>query len=487
MERTKLAETIFFHSLSPVNENSQFQRGKVDIFYKEQNPNGTRFTEVAFQETLRNIGGIPVVGYWNSYLGDFEGHNKEKGKPPTVPLGFVSETPNTSFTEKTHADGSKHLYATVDVLIWAKRYEYAKEVITGQKGQSMEIDPEDYEGEFVKVGGKDVFEFSKASISALCILGDSYKPAFEASKFYSLGEESFKDFQLQFSLMKEAYKNEGGTKMLNFRLSHDDIRTKLYRAINPMDDEGYMVYDFSVARIYDEYAVIYHYDTETMYRQYYAKQDNTNTISLGERVQVDMVDLTKTEQEKLDFEKSETEKTLAEVNSKIEDYEKQIEELNGKMEESSKSITEFEQKVKELDEAIVKEKTDYENNQSEIQKELEELKVDFTAKEQEITELAEQVTEYEKLKVEILNAQKEEVLRNYETMVSAELIEEIRTDFEKMSVEDIENKLAISYAKEQMAKSKINTDNSLIAGITNYTKSSKRQLTPAEELLLNGK
>ena len=110
--------------------------GKVRAFYKYSNRNGSYITDSYAEKLAKSAYNKPVIGYYDVYQQDFQGH---EGPEKAKAYGFV--IPNSlTWTDHLDEDGITRSYATYEILVWAKYWEEASKLFT--KTQSMEIDPE---------------------------------------------------------------------------------------------------------------------------------------------------------------------------------------------------------------------------------------------------------------------------------------------------------------------------------------------------------
>ena len=101
---------------------------------------------------------------------------------------------------------------------------------------------------------------------------------------------------------------------------------------------------YSICSVYDEYAIAYDYENNRYVRAYYTKNDEDDSISLGEVVEVYIVDVTESEKKTLDtiqainggsFEKAD------EIYSKNEELTNQVSTLEGQVSEFQTQVETF--------------------------------------------------------------------------------------------------------------------------------------------------
>lgn len=190
----------FESSLSHLREiNSSFDAGVLQVAYHGRNRNGSAISKAAFERSMDTIWNCPVVCNYDRETDTIGSHDVElvekDGKMclvnVTQPVGVVPESAATYWKEVEEADGTKHEYLCVDVLLWKRQEAYRKIVGEENVSQSMEISVK--EGELID----DVLNINRFEFTAFCLLG-SAEPCFESA---SLELFSRNDFQRQFSEM----------------------------------------------------------------------------------------------------------------------------------------------------------------------------------------------------------------------------------------------------------------------------------------------
>lgn len=468
--------------------DSQKSKGRVRIFYREQNRNGTYITEEFANYLLQSLPGTPVVGEYDSEKGDFTQHT---GIEATKSYGFVPPNPNFAWETHLDPDGVERDYACADVILWTGRYQEASEIIGKQ--HSMELDPDTIDGNWKIERGLPIFTFTKAEFFGLCILGDDVSPCFEGSSFYAL-EESKKELIKQ---LREEYKfnlklfetenNKGGDLMaygkINFKLSHGDIYNKIWDAVNPnYNEDGGWAYTAGIVNVYDDYALIREYNDEgKSYRVTYTKNAD-DTISVGEKTEVFIVDVTAEEYAALQY----------------------IKEINGgsytNAENSMREIEAFKEANPEFDFADVdfaKTKKDEDEDDDDKDEDDEDFKKkkgncsledgdDETGTEDETAEFAQQIAalteENIQLKEYKANKEMEEkkaILNSYSERLEEEVIAEFTEEkLAELTSEQLEKELAYTLVKATdfslVAKNKIpnggiETESEVVRLLRNYT------------------
>ena len=235
----------------------------------------------------------PVVGFYDEEQEDFVGHATEQQI-----YGMVD--PCAEITDYVDPDdGNK--WCVCDVVLYTERPDKVGDIaqkIVGHK-QSLEIDPKTVKYTINYDSRKHFknIEFTAGSFIGLSVLGDSEKPAFTGSEFFSLNED------LISSKMKEKldilskycadrhHEKLGGTKdNMNYtefvKLSWGELSEKISSAFAKEYSEAYTY----MIDMYDDNAIfrVYYYNSgeSKLLRAFFTKEDNDITFSTVEEVHV---------------------------------------------------------------------------------------------------------------------------------------------------------------------------------------------------------
>jgi hypothetical protein len=159
---------------------------KAWIAHTGRNLNKSDFSKPILQDMIPSLANTPIVGFIevdNKNKEDFKGH--EERYIVTVDgveveylgrmYGIIPESNNARFEMKT-VDGVEREYLVADGIMFNK-FSKAKEILDRDisKYQSMELDRKSFAGTYDKAS--DSFIVTKAKFEALCILGDTKRPA----------------------------------------------------------------------------------------------------------------------------------------------------------------------------------------------------------------------------------------------------------------------------------------------------------------------
>lgn len=224
-------ELINVTPLNPLISKCQI---KVCWVGDEPNRNGSVITKETALKIANSLPGSPIVGYYNEGDGDFEEHNriidisngKWEVKDTTRPYGFVDLNAQVWFQD--YLDDDKiHTYLVTEGYIWTGQYPEANRILVNGNNQSMELDENSLNAHWAidDNTGMEFFIINDAVISKLCILGEDVEPCFEGANITKFSlDEEFN--KKIYALMKEVRKLKGGS------LNVEDLKDK-----TPVEDE----------------------------------------------------------------------------------------------------------------------------------------------------------------------------------------------------------------------------------------------------------
>ena len=274
--------------------NDVLSMARCRIFYKGKNRNSSFITEDFAEKLIATIPYTPVKGIYNAEEGDFEGHgNTTDGRI----YGIVPSEQEVDFAWEDHLDedGVTRTYACVNVLLFTGLYEEAYEIVG--KAQSMELYPPSIKGHFEIIEGLKTYMFEDACFLGLQTLGDDVEPCFEGAAFFELYNSLVDIVQT----LEKYQIDKGGKQMfkIKFKLSDNQKHEQLFQLLNPNfnEESGWLV-EYGIAAVYDEYALVVNYETQKYERVKYSKNED-DTVSIGDREEVFIVDVTASEFETL--------------------------------------------------------------------------------------------------------------------------------------------------------------------------------------------
>ena len=406
--------------------NETISKARCRIFYKGGNRNGTYITDEFAEKLLESIPYTPVKGIYDGEGEDFTDHGTKRSEGRIY--GIVPATPNLTWEEHEDEDGIRRIYACVDVLIYTSIYTEAHQIMG--KSQSMELFSPSIKGDWKIINGKKYYVFSEGCFLGLQALGDSVEPCFEGAAFFSLYED-LKKMVTQIEKYNLNLHN-GGKKMLNYKLSDNAKFNAIWSLLNVnyTDEAGWLI-EYDICEIYDEYAVVRNYSEGIFERVYYTKNDETDSVELGERVRCYIMDVTETEKtalkvlhglnnntyEKVDENYS---AALTEIDAKNEELQNKITEINSLTETYNAEKSENESKIGELNECIAT-----------LSVERDEAVSQLTATQNAVVELNTKIDALNSFKANVEKKEKEAVIAKYEKLLDAEVLNNYNVKIEE--------------------------------------------------------
>ena len=384
-------------------------RARVRIFYKGANRNSTYITEEFADKLLSTLSYTPVKGIYEE--DDFTTHGEKRSEGRIY--GVVPENPNLAWEKHLDDDGVTRTYACADVLLFTALYPEAKEIPS--KGQSMEIYTKSIKGQWQFMEGKRQYVYTDGCFLGLQALGDDVEPCFEGAEFFSLYTK----------LKNLVDTQEGGKEMINFKLSDRTKHDLLFNLINPnYTSEGNWEVNYSISEIYDGYALCFDYETQKFCRWYYQKDDTTDEVTLGNKEDCYIVDVTDAEYKALNLLKAANGETFEKVDEVYTAANNTIETLKTDLEAKT---SEFDLKVSELEtanNALSEKDTAIENLKSDYEVTIATLTTDKDAviseKDAAIETLTGELSTLKSYKDEIEGAQKDEIIAKYSILLDEE-------------------------------------------------------------------
>lgn len=404
--------------------NDVLSKARCRIFYKYENRNGTYITDAFAEKLINSLPYVPVKGIYDGEDYTDHGYDRDEGRI----YGIVPEQTNFAWELHLDEDGIEREYACCDVLIFTALYKEANEIVG--KAQSMELYEPSMKYHMAMVKGQKYVVFDDGCFLGLQALGDSVEPCFEGASFYTLQ----KNIEDTIQKIKE-YSAIGGQSEVNikFKLSDSQKFDAIWALLNPnCNEEGEWVIDYAVCDVFDEYALVYKYETGQYERVYYTKDDEANMVELGDHVNVYIVDVTESEKETLD--------TLRKLNG--DTYELVSENL-ANAEENANNCIELGTKNEELNATIATLNTEI----SENQQKLAETETAYQEAKTNVDALTTEVEDLRNYKKTIETQQKEAVIAEYVDKLSNDVIEAYKAKIDEYTLLDLDKDLAYECKK----------------------------------------
>ena len=393
--------------------NDVLSKARCRIFYKYGNRNGTYITDEFADKLLSSVAYTPVKGIYDG--DDFTDHGKDNSEGKIY--GIVPENPNVTWEKHVDEDGVEREYACVDVLIFSELYEEAKDIVS--KAQSMALFRKTLKYHQAIIDGQKWFVFDDGCFFGLQVLGEDVEPCFEGAAFYSLKENIEK---VIFELDKINNDLEEQTMKINFKLSHGEVFDAIWSLLNTeYNEENDWTVTYGILDVYDDYALVYNYETGNYARVYYTKNDEDNSVVIDS---IDeprfIIDVSKNELDTIN--------TLRALNG--DTYELVSDELTNAHDNFEK-VVEFSTKIEELtaqNSTLTVEKDKLAQANSSLQSERDSLA-------EENQELHTRCSSYEK-------SAKDAIVEQYVGQLAEEILDQYRQNYDNYSVVDLDKELA---------------------------------------------
>lgn len=403
--------------------NEVLSKARCRIFYKYANRNGTYITDEFADKLLNSLPYAPVKGIYVPEDGDYSDHGEERDQGRIY--GIVPENPNITWETHLDEDGIERSYACADVLIFTAIYKEASEIVG--KSQSMELYGPSLKYHEAIVDGKRFIVFDEGCFLGLQVLGDQVEPCFEGASFYTL--------QNTIEVIINQLRNYGGTNMpkINFKLSDSEKLDAIWALLNPeFNEEGNWTVSCSVFAVYDDYALVYNYETAEYQRAYYTKNDETNMVELGDMVKCYIVDVTEQEMNTLN--------TLRALNGGTYEL---VSDVLTKAQENFDQVAEFSAKIEELNQTVAT----LNSERADIDAQINEYTAQIEAANNTIASLNEDIDSLKQYKKTIETHQKNAIIEEYSEHLNENILEKYRENIDNYDVEGLDKELAYELKK----------------------------------------
>ena len=433
--------------LHPTSDPELYE-GKVRVFYKYSNRNGSYITDEFAQKLALTAYNKPVIGYYDALQQDFLGH---EGPEKAKAYGFVIPG-SLVWTDHMDEDGIERTYATYDVLVWAKYWEEARKLFV--KTQSMEIDPDTVQGEWRTMDGNpfEEYVFTEGVMAGLCILGDMKTPCFEGAAFFSVDDDSY----IEFTKAIKNYFSIGGKDAMNVKvagLEHEHFEA-IWTALNPnFSEEGAYSINLIPCEITEEHVFALSCENAGQVNKYSYSIDEEGKLVIAEEFEV------------INYK--------SQLEEQVTEFETARSEMEGKLTEALNTYVE----LKNQYDALIADKETLQGQFEALQGEIEALRATLETKEQEFTAKQEEFNNELNAKQEEFNAQavilvekdatisqqsaviadyekkeKETIINKFTACMPADTLQSIIDKKDSLTIKELNTELALEYTKFSMAK-----------------------------------
>lgn len=375
------------------------------LFYKGKNRNGSYITDEFAEKLLSSLPYAPLKGIYQEEEQDFTDHGLTNSDGRIY--GVVPQDAEVRWESHLDADGVERTYATCAVYVYTALYKEANEIVG--KSHSMELYRPSIRGEWIYAEGQKVFKFTDGMFFGLQVLGDKVEPCFEGAAFFTLYNEMLQKFE-ELEEYASKYSNGGKLNMeLNFKVSDSQKFNAIWSLLNTRynEEDGWLI-TYSIQDIYDDYALVFNYENNRYERVTYTKNNENDTVELGDITVVYFLDIT--ESEKAVIERMRDAAGSYELLEEKFNAGTQAIEENAQLNEK---IGEYNTKISELESGMATLNTEKETAES-----------NYTAATQTISALTEENESLKNYKYAAEKAKKQAVVDSYSELLGNEIIEE---------------------------------------------------------------
>lgn len=408
--------------------NPVLSTARCRIFYKYENRNGTYITDEFAQKLISSLPYTPVKGIYDNFDEDYTDHGLKRDLGRIY--GIVPENPNFSWEKHLDEDEIEREYACCDVYIFTALYEEASQIVG--KSLSMELYTPSIKGDWAIINGKKLFKFEDGCFLGLQILGDDVEPCFEGAAFFTFYNDlknAIKKLE-RYSLDSNIKGGKSEMTKLNFKLSDSQKHDAIWVLLNDKyTEEGHWEVSCTILDIYDDYALVYSYETGSYERVYYTKNDETDSVELGARKKCYVIDIT-------EEEKTALEALRAFNGGTYEKIDENIQEINTIKQQNS----EFSIKIEELN-----------NTVSTLTTERDTSVENYNNAQEQISTLTNELETLKDYKNSVETQEKEQVIASYSELLNNEILDSYKSKIsEYSSATELDKELAYELKKTNL-------------------------------------
>ena len=420
--------------------NDVISKTRCRIFYKNGNRNGTYITDEFAEKLLKTLPYAPIKGIYE--YDDYSDHGTSVAQGRIY--GIVPQEANISWETHLDSDNVEREYACADVLIFTALYPEASEIVG--KSLSMELYGPTLQYHMAIIDGQKWYVFDEGSFLGLQVLGDDVEPCFEGASFYTL-QTSIQEVIEKIEAISSTYANKGGSlemEQLNFKLSDREKFDALWILLNEnYNEENEWAIEYSIIDIYDEYALVKNHNSGQVERIYYAKDDEANSLSIINKVEVYFMDITAKEKETIEVLRSLNGDTYELMNPVLE-----------KAQENFELVSEFSAKIEELE----SEKITLTMSKEEAESALTESLTNNENLKNDIAGLNQQIEELNNYKINSETEKKMAVIEQYKKQLNKEVLDSYIEKIQEFDIIELDKELTYELKKHNPSVFSKNTD-----------------------------
>lgn len=371
-------------------------RLKVRVFTKYGNRNGSYITEAVANQLIESAtqGTTPVVGFFDPETQSWASHS---GPTLANAYGYVENFLGWEPFEDT--DGVTREYAVFSVILFTDYFSEAQKIL-GQN-QSMELDPASITGDWTLINDQEFYVYKTAKMLGFCIIGE-HEPCFSVSAFFSKNDETY------------------NTQYEKFSSLLSDLKTTVEEATNISKGGEQPMNEFENQEVVEQ-----------------VENPQTVTVEEADTFQAEAKVIESAVEETTEFENNNAgeETTSDESMESEENFELQtrFDELQASYDELQSNYSNAQSRIEEL-----------EQFQASANEELETLRA-------QNAQLQASLQTYEAQVVAAENERKENLVKKYEKILDGEEIATINEKINDFSYDELESKLAITFANSKIS------------------------------------
>jgi len=201
---------------------------------------------------------------------------------------------------------------------------------------------------------------------------------------------------------------------LNFKVSDREKFDAIWTLLNSnYNEENGWAIDYAIVDIYDGYAIVYNYENKCYARVNYTKNDEDNTIALGESTTIYAMYVTENEKNALEGLRAMNGDNFELVDEKFSTAMSETAKANDKLEEANSQIEEYSTKISEL-----------ESNLTTLNTEKETISTDFNNATEKVAALEAEVISLKDYKAAVEKEKKLAIISTYSSVLSDDAIED---------------------------------------------------------------
>lgn len=226
---------------------------------------------------------------------------------------------------------------------------------------------------------------------------------------------------------------------MNFKLSDNQKYNMIWSLLNPrFNEENEYIMDYAVCDVYDEYAVVFKFESNAYERAYYTKDDKTDSLSIDKMEDCYIVDVNEEEKRALEVLHTMNNNTYEKVDEVVDGLQNKVNEFESKKEEQEAAIATLQQ------------------DKEKLEGELEEAKGQYNASLETIDTLKAEKEELDQFKANAELKEKEAVVEKYSTILDEEQLKPFTEKIDEFTKEELDKELAFALVQ---SKSTIFTNN----------------------------